>query len=210
MKNLSIALNVVLTIAVAFLYYLHFKGSNNAVSVDESSTGTSSDISFSARPNQKVIYVNTDSLNSKYEFIQNELKQLEQEKNRLQGQIQGKAMALQQEMVDFQGRLQKGLFANEEEARKKEYELLQKEENLGLLREQLSNQLMDMEIKKNLAIQKEVHDFMKNYNKDKGFDYILGYQPGNVILYANDSLDATEEIINGLNNLYREKNAIKK
>lgn len=210
MKNLSIALNVVLTIAVAFLYYLQFKGTSTSTAVEDSSEATNKTSQFSARADQKVIYVNTDTLNSKYEFIQNELKQLEQEKNRLQGQIQGKAMALQQEMVDFQGRLQKGLFANEDEARKKEYELLQKEENLGMLREQLSNQLMDMEIKKNLAIQKEVHDFMKSYNKDKGFDYILGYQPGNVILYANDSLDATNEIIEGLNKLYREKNALKK
>ena len=71
-KNFSGILNVVLLIAVAVLYYLHFSNSSSVAT-----TGISSD-STAIKPlvkapkdikTSKIVFVNTDVLNEKYEMV---------------------------------------------------------------------------------------------------------------------------------------------
>jgi len=39
----------------------------------------------------------------------------------------------------------------------------------------------------------------KKFNKDKHYDFIMGYTRGAGILFANDSLDITKVVIKGIN-----------
>ena len=48
----------------------------------------------------------------------------------------------------------------------------------------------------------KIHDYLKQYNKDKHYDYILGFQRGGGILYAQTELDITQEILKGMNEEY--------
>jgi outer membrane protein len=49
-----------------------------------------------------------------------------------------------------------------------------------------------------------VNEFLKHH-KTKSYNFVLGYQKGGGILYANDSLDITREVVVGLNNEYKSK-----
>jgi outer membrane protein len=61
-KNLSIVLNVVLAVAVAVLYVLHFTGTSDSAEVAEATESQSpSDLS--------IAYVNSDSLLSNYDYF---------------------------------------------------------------------------------------------------------------------------------------------
>jgi len=60
-KNASLILNIVLAIAVAVLYYLHFKGN----STDATPTAVPTESKGKA-----IVYVNVDSLLTKYDFFQ--------------------------------------------------------------------------------------------------------------------------------------------
>jgi outer membrane protein len=93
-----------------------------------------------------------------------------------------------------------------DDARKKEAELMDRQQKLYDLREQLANDLLVKEQDKNDMLQKAITDYIKKFNTGKNFSYVLGYSQGGGILFANDSLDITNEIIEGLNSEYRAKN----
>ena len=59
--------------------------------------------------------------------------------------------------------------------------------------------------KSNEEVRKTVIDYVKEYNKNGEYNYILTYTagPGGVVILANDSLDITNEIITGLNAQYK-------
>ena len=60
---------------------------------------------------------------------------------------------------------------------------------------------------KNLSIKlnDQIHDFMMEYGPAHGLKYVLGYTRGGGILYATDSLDITDHVLEGLNEKYRGK-----
>jgi outer membrane protein len=82
---------------------------------------------------------------------------------------------------------------------KRKEELGRKEENLMMLREQLAGQLMEQESKLNKQIYDSIYNFLQRYTAGKNVQYILGYSPGGSVLYANDSLDITTQVVEGLN-----------
>ncbi len=51
---------------------------------------------------------------------------------------------------------------------------------------------------------KTIEDFLKDFNKNKEYSYILAYQPG-TIYYKDESFDITSAVLQGLNNSYRKK-----
>ena len=49
-----------------------------------------------------------------------------------------------------------------------------------------------------------MEDFLQEYNKDKGFAYIISYEPG--IMHYKDSIyDITRDVLTGLNQKYKAK-----
>lgn len=203
MKNISIILNIVLAIAVVLLYFLYFQLKNTC----------SSDVQHIEELNVEaperhivptIYYINTDSLWKNYEYVKNEIEILQKEKSKAESQIEVKARQLESDLMDYQQKVQSGMISMDD-ARKKEAELMDRQQKLYELREQLATDLLVKEQDKNNMLQKAISDFIKQYNSGKNFSYVLGYSQGGGILFANDSLDITNEILEGLNSEYRSK-----
>jgi len=75
-KNISLVLNVVLAIAVAILYYLHFASTpaSNDVATHIDTTAAAKPIVLTPKEikESKIVYVNLDVLNEQYCFVQGE------------------------------------------------------------------------------------------------------------------------------------------
>lgn len=203
MKNISIVLNFVLAIAVAVLYFLHFQSKNNSMSENK-------ELALQIETPQghvvpTIYFINTDTLWKNYEYVKNEIEQLQKEKAKAEGQIEAKARQLESDVMDFQQKVQSGMISMDD-ARKKEAELMDRQQKLYELREQLAAELIEKEQAKNETLQKAITDYIKKYNQNKNFSYVLGYSQGGGILFANDSLDITKEILEGLNAEYDKKN----
>lgn len=188
MKNLSLVLNIVLVIAVGVLYYLHFSGSSNANNF--ASSGVSSDLS--------VAYINIDSL-SKYEFFKEVQKKMGDKRAKLEGEYANRAQGLQTEIENFQRNGQNMSIA---QARAVEEDLMQKQQNLMRYQESLSQELM----REDNVLQNELYDRIANYLKVYGaqnnLQLVLTYSKGSGVLFASDSLNITEQVIQGLNTEY--------
>jgi len=206
-KNFSLILNGILALAVAVLYYLHFSS--------KSSTASDSDISDSAKvvlppvmspkdiKASKVVYINSDVLNEKYEFVKDLTADAQAKQKRLEANYQAKAQKLQQDYEDFQQKANAGLMS-ENQITNAQNDLMKRKEELDNMQLQL-DALIDEVAQANEQVRQNVIDYVKEYNKDGHYNYIMTYTegPGGIILLANDSLDITSEIVEGLNQRFK-------
>ena len=190
-NNISIALNVVLLVAVAVLYVLHFKGDSDAQEAVEEVSATPADLS--------IAYVNSDSLLKNYDFFKDLEKQLIAKRDKLNAEYQNRAEGLQKEFQNFQTTAGNMTIS---QARAVEEDLRKKQQNLMMYQEQLGQQLMQEEAKMNSDLYDKVSDYLKEYGLTKDLQIVLTYTKGSGVLYANEGLDITNQVIVGLNNAY--------
>lgn len=201
MKNLSLILNAVLLVAVAVLYYLHFSG--NTAKASGNATPVKSDTL--AQPNatmQQIAYVNSDSLLMNYDYYKVTLKELDEKRKRLETDISGRARSLENEAVSYQ---QKGRNMTLEQAQLTEQNLYKKQQELMQYRDRVSQQLAQEEQGKIQELYSNITEYLKDYTKDKPYRLVLGYSKGGGILFADNSLEITDEVLVGLNKQYNDK-----
>ena len=89
-----------------------------------------------------------------------------------------------------------------EQAQNTEKNLSQKQESLLALKDELTQKLAEEEQSMNTMLQDSIINFLKRYNRKHNYDYILGFSKGSGILIANDSLELTKDVLDGLNKEY--------
>ena len=76
---------------------------------------------------------------------------------------------------------------------------MRKQQSLMADRENLLDKLKAEESDLTDSIHSDLMRYLKTYNKNQQYDFILGYSRGGGILFANDSLDVTKQVVEGLN-----------
>lgn len=196
MKNLSIVLNVVLFVAVIVLYVLYFSGRKSPeVAMTDKASG--------AADATKIVYINTDTLLNNYKLAVelNEAFLKKQEDRRTELNI--KAKAIDQEGAEFQRKLQNNGFISEARAVEARDQLLVKQENFRRLQQEMMDKASREQSELNKQLFDEITNFLKEYNKEKGFNIVLSTQLGGNVLYAEDGFDITKEIVDRLNAGYK-------
>lgn len=208
-KYFSIVVNVVLIIAVAVLYYLHFQKPASVASAVSESDSTYTPPVFIPENEIKqegIVFINTDTLLKYYDFYKVSIKSLESRQKRAENTLAAAANAIQGEAMEFQKKAQEGAFSQEEGARK-EQELMSKQQQFMANKETQMGVLVAEEQKISEQLNKKVQDYVKRFCKGKRYQFVLGYtgQTSN-ILFKNDSLDITQPVLKGLNEEYRAAN----
>ena len=196
MKNLSIVLNVVLFVAVIVLYVLYFSGNKSPETAMTSKVAGTADAT-------KIVYINTDTLLNNYQLAVelNEAFLKKQEDRRTELNI--KAKAIDQEGTEFQRKLQNNGFISEARAIEARDQLLVKQENFRRLQQEMMDKASREQSELNKQLFDEITNFLKEYNKEKGFSIVLSTQLGGNVLYAEDGFDITKEIVDRLNANYK-------
>jgi outer membrane protein len=149
-----------------------------------------------------IAYINSDTLLINYEFSKVAAGELENKKDELQAEYENRARGLQTEITNFQQNAQNMTIA---QARAIEEDLTKKQQNLMRYQETLTQTLVQEEAK----ISNELYDKVSNYLRDYGiannYQLVLTYQKGSGVLYANDSLNITQQIVSGLNEAYTDE-----
>ncbi|HWV28100.1 MAG TPA: OmpH family outer membrane protein [Dyadobacter sp.] len=190
-NNTSLIWNVVLSLAVAVLFFLHFSSKS-------SDAGAAADGAVVA--GRRTVYVQVDSLLKNYDFFKDTRKELENKNFQLENELTTKGRSLQNEVAFFQ---QRAATMTPEQARSTEAQLMKKQQDLMAYRDQSAQALGQEEAKKNEELYKNIRSYIDKYNKENGYEYVLGYSLGGGILFANPSLDVTQKIIDGLNKEYK-------
>ncbi|WP_370589823.1 OmpH family outer membrane protein [Rufibacter sp. LB8] len=152
-----------------------------------------------ARP--EIVYINSDSLLTKYQLFKDVKARLEGKGKRLETDLRTKADAFRKEVAQYQ---QTGANMTQEQRATTERALAQKEQQIAAQQQNAGNQLAQDENTEMKKIYEKVEAYLKRESKNKGYKMVLTYSRGNsAILYSDPSLDITAEVLKGLNEEYR-------
>lgn len=146
----------------------------------------------------KVAYIDTDSLIAKYQYAIDLEKQLAEytEQQRRYGQQQ-----VEQFQKDYNNYLQNGSSMTLTQQQAKEAELKQRAEKMQTLEQELMAKIAEKQSAETAKIMNAIYAFVREYNAaNQQFDIIYTKQ---ATLYINPAMDITDEIVEGLNEEYK-------
>jgi outer membrane protein len=188
MNKVQIALNVVLVAAVATLFGLVL--SKKKAPVVEATVPTET---------LPVAYLNVDSLLANYIFAQeaNETLMKKQEDARLK--MNTKLRTFQNEVTDFQRKLENNVYLTRERAEKEQQRLAKKEQELQALEAKLTEDILLENQNLNKQLVDSLTTFLQLFNADGRFHVILSNNANDNILMAAEQYDITQQVIDGMN-----------
>lgn len=191
MKKSSLVLNAVLFVLVAILFYLHFStaGTSVATQVTRGDSAANKPI--------RIAFVNIDSLEVHYSYFQVKKEELSKKQMAIQKDLGSRAKALQDEVAALQKKASTMTQSQGEAAQKS---IIQKQQALQQREQNLRQQFMEDQQQFNADLHARLDSFLRQYNADKRYTYILSFSEGaSDILYKDSANDITADVIRGLN-----------
>lgn len=164
-------------------------------------TTTSKSESATVTNKEQIVYVNSDSLLTKYQYFKDLQTKMESKSKAAQADMGAKTQAFQREVAQYQQQ-QNTLPADQRAAT--EQRLARKQQELQAYQQNAGSALQRDQASEQEKLYDKVADYLKTYAKKKGFKLVLTYSKGNsAILFADEALDITSEVIVGLNEAYK-------
>ncbi len=150
----------------------------------------------------KIVFVNSDSLLENYEYYKVLIQDLEARKRRIEGQFETQARSLQSQIETYQQKGKLGTLTAEE-IESTEMRLMKQRDDIIKTRDEQLGRLMGEEKEMTEKLFDKIYAYVKKYNEKTGYQFVLGYNRGSGILFADNSLDITKDIVDGLNSEYK-------
>jgi outer membrane protein len=195
MRHISTYLSIIALVAVGILYYLHFKQEKKSVA--------STSRSVKAGKNDfRIAYFDIDSLQEKYEYFKDVSGQMKAKEANLTSQMDALQNTYQKRLKELQ---EKGPTMTQSEGEAAQREVAQMQQKF-----QQRQMSMEQDLKKHQAdlmtdVRNKIENYLKDYNKEKGYAFILSYEPGFMLYYRDSVYDITNDVISGLNEEYKKE-----
>jgi outer membrane protein len=194
MKNLSVALFVVLFLAVAALFVFQFTGSGKK----NAENGTEN----TGMPSEGIVYVNIDSIIFNFDMFTDRRNDLMTKQKNAEAELTSKGTQYERGVKDYQDKVSKGLVTRATAAQMEQALTQQQQELLGL-RDKLQGDLMEEEQVMNRQILDYITKYLDEHKSEYNYQFILGKSFGSVVLYSDSSLDITGRVLEALNKKYQ-------
>ena len=194
MNKIQIVINVILVAAIAALFAL-FYGNKKDV-VETVAVSTCSEV-------MPVAYLNVDSLLANYTFAQEASERLMSKQEDARVKMNTKLRTFQNEVADFQRKLENNAFLSRERAEQEQQRLAKKEQELQELEAKLTQDIMLENQKLNQQLGDSLNSFLQEFNADGRFHIILSNTAKDNVLMASQQYDITDAVITGMNARYK-------
>ncbi len=175
-------------------------GSIAACSKNKSAETTASTTPPSA-DKEAIVYVNSDTLLTNYEYAKDVAKRLEAKGKSAQKDIESRGQSFQREVADYQ-RNQGNMSADQRQTTANR--LQREQESLQTYQQNATAEFQNSQATENGKLYDKIADFAKTYAKEKGYKMVLTYSKANpTILYGDPSLDVTADVLKKLNDAYK-------
>lgn len=193
MKNVSLILNLILFLLVGVLFYLHFSGAPKSRPVVTADGKTIQGM--------VIAYFDIDSFQQSYDFYKEKKTELEGRQAAIENELAKDQQNFQNMYIKFQ---QEAELMTESEGMAAQQKLMTAKDKLDKKSENLTNQLMSQTQQFNMELQEGLITYLKEYNSDQRYAYILPYSKANPnIMYVNPAYDITGDVIKGMNEKYK-------
>lgn len=195
MKKLSVALFVVLFLAVAVLYFFHFSGNMKKGKTEQTPNKTEV-------PVGGIVFVNIDSIIFNFNMYADRRKELTKKQQSADAELNSKGTQYQNGVKDYQDKVNKGLVTRASAAQM-EQALIQQQQDLVTLRDKLQANLVEEEQVMNRQVMEYITKFLEENKTEYNYQFILGKSFGGVVLYSDNSLEITKRVLDALNKKYQ-------
>jgi Outer membrane protein len=198
MKNGLLAWNVALTLIAGYLLYLQFNGKSKNSADHRVAAGDSA-----VHTPFRIAYFEMDSVESNYAMVKDIKAEISKKDEEFSGSLNRLENKYRNKYLEYQQKEKAGTMVQADYERA-QVELRKLEEELRNTKQDLDQKYQDFVMRKNLGVKKRIEDFLAEYNKAKGYTYIMAFEPG--LFYYKDTLyNITGDVIRGLNEDYKNK-----
>jgi outer membrane protein len=195
-KNALLGFNIVLLILIGVLFYMQFSSGPQ-----KSATTATTTTSDAAPAGISLAYFEMDSIENNYEYLKDVRNELRAKEQQLTTQLNGMKKNYFDKVNKFQ---QEATTMSQERQGAMQQDLMQEQKVIQGKEQSMGADLQDASFKKMQDVNKKIEEYLKEYNKGKGYSYILAHQPG-TIYYKDTTFDITGALLKGLNKSYKKK-----
>lgn len=194
MKGTSLPLIIVLFVAVAVLYVLHFTSGNSSANEQAGAENAGTDSGT-----VKIAYVKADSVILNYDMAQDLHDEFTKKQEAFTSEYGTKRQTFEKEAAAFQEKVQRGGFLTEQRAIQERDRLVGKEQEIVKLDQELSTKLAEQQAANNQQILDSLLNYIKIINAEKKYDYVFNAAD---ILIGQEAHNLTGEVLKALNERY--------
>ena len=144
----------------------------------------------------RLAYVRIDSLQSQYNYFQELVGELQAEEEKIVVELQRRQQELQTNIELYQQEAPK-MTARQREAN--EADLRRVQQNYLQVEQATQGQMMQRQNDLTVMMREDMNSAIEILKEELNLDFILLYEEGGQIIYANDEYDITERMVNMLN-----------
>ena len=151
----------------------------------------------------KIAYIDVDSLLANYTFYQDLAEEMTRKEENYRLALTEEATKWQKDVEDHQKKIANGVYSSVERAQSEENRLTKRQQALQEKSDKYTQELLAERDANSQKISETVDNFVKEYNKTHGYNLIISKAS---LLYADEGLNITAEILDGLNAAYNQPN----
>ena len=217
-KQLSLALNAVLLVAVAALFYLHFSSQPGAAEVPTTETTETSEATEEAPETAatdttetlmpaatdgvfKVAVIDMDTLQVHFKMITDLDKELKAKERSVIAKLEGAQRHLEEQAMELQEKAQSGLITPAEGEAQYQQLMMQGQK----LREQQAREEEKLYAKQDEVtreLRNTLDNYLRRYNDEHNYDLIMRYALSSEIFQHDGAVNITSDVLNGMNSEY--------
>jgi outer membrane protein len=199
MKSGIIIFNAILLVLIGILFYLHFSSQPKVKTVagNVKTAGTTA----AASNDFKIAYFEMDSLEASFAMVKDVKSELSKKEDAVTGELRRMEKSYQDKLGRYQAQAATMTQVQSESATK---DMMQMQQQMQNRKQSLDQEYQDFYMRKMKEVKTKIEEYLKAYNAEKGFTYILAYEPG-LFYYRDSTYDITDDLIEGLNNTYKKK-----
>lgn len=152
----------------------------------------------------KIAYIDVDSLLANYEFWKDLSEQMTQKAENYRLLLAEERNKFEKDVEDFNKKLQNNVYSSAERAQSEQNRLAKKQQDLEEKIAKYNNELSLEDSQNMQKVSEKIDRFIREYNKAHGYNLIINKAS---LLLADDSMNITAEILDGLNAEYNSESA---
>jgi outer membrane protein len=193
-RSLNVVWNVILTLLCGYLVYNQLTSGNKRSASPSATPGTGS---------FRMAYFEMDSIAANFDMVKDLKTEMTKREDAIKAELDRLGKSMQQKLSYYQQQASTGSLTQEQsDAASREMRSL--DDNLKSRQQSLESEYSDFVLRRQNEIKTKIEEFLKEYNNDNQYSYIVSYEPG--LFYYKDSVhNITRDLIDGLNKKFKAK-----
>lgn len=193
MNKVLLGFNIILLIAIGYLYYAFFNETKNTTPVTKTSEPATHN-------NFKIAYFDLDTLEKNYTYAKETRDLLKTKNDAMEAKLDKIRNDYTAKVNDYNKR---GPSLSQTEQSQMQDDLARLDNYYQQQQQSLSQDFQGQYMQKMLDLKTKIQDFLITFSKQRGYDYVFATSSDDNVIYYKDSVqDITAELVNKLNIVY--------